>query len=257
MSESFGSLIRGWRHQRRMSQLDLAMIANVSARHISFLETGRANPSRSMVLALAESLGVPRATRNVLLNAAGFAQTYRARDLDDDEMASVREAMDWMLDRHCPYPAMALDRHWRLKRTNAVAATLLEGMALSIGDSLLDALADGGAFAEALLNADEVAHHLARRVRTESAHLGGDPLLDRAASRLSAVPDEGASDTHDAMPAIIPARFRFGDQVLSLFSTIAQFGSTEDIALADLKIELMFPADEGTRAALHSNFVAA
>jgi transcriptional regulator with XRE-family HTH domain len=257
MSESFGSLISSWRQQRRMSQLDLAMTANVSARHISFLETGRANPSRSMVLALSESLGVPRATRNVLLTAAGFAQTYRARDLDEDEMVSVREAMDWMLERHCPYPAVAVDRHWRLKRTNAVAAALLQGMQLGVGDNLLDALLEGGAFAEALLNAGEVAHHLARRIRTESAHLGGDALLDRAATRLSTMSAESSPDAHDAMPAIIPARFRFGDQVLSLFSTIAQFGSTEDIALADLKIELMFPADDSTRAALHANFAAA
>jgi hypothetical protein len=94
-------------------------------------------------------------------------------------------------------------------------------------------------------------------LKTESAHLGGDALLDRAATRLSTMSAESSPDAHDAMPAIIPARFRFGDQVLSLFSTIAQFGSTEDIALADLKIELMFPADDSTRAALHANFAAA
>ena len=124
MADAFGNLIRDWRNQRRMSQLDLALAADVSARHISFLETGRSQPSRGMVLALSESLGVPRATRNVLLNAAGFAQAYRARDLDDEDMAPVREAMDWMLERHAPYPAFAFDRHWRLVRLNSVSTAL-------------------------------------------------------------------------------------------------------------------------------------
>ncbi len=254
MPDTFGSLIRDWRGQRRMSQLDLALSADVSARHISFLETGRARPSRAMVQLLAESLDMPRATRNVLLNAAGFAQSYVARDLEDDEMAAVREAIDWTLTRHCPYPAIAFDRHWRLLRTNAVSEALLAPMNLEVGDSMLEAFVSGGPFAMALENRDEVARHMIVRLRTESAHLGGDEVLDAAAAMLAA--HVGAAEMPDAepMPAVIPARFRAGDSVLSLFSTIAQFGSTEDIALADTKIELMFPADEATRQALVSSF---
>ena len=126
MSESFGALLKSWRGQRRLSQLDLSLAANVSARHISFLETGRARPSKSMVLSLAETLDVPRATRNVLLQAAGFARAYVQRDLAAGEMAYVRAAMDWMLERHNPYPGIAIDRHWNLLEVNACAAALLE-----------------------------------------------------------------------------------------------------------------------------------
>lgn len=250
MPESFGALLKGWRGQRRMSQLDLGLAANVSARHISFLETGRARPSRSMVLQLSESLEVPRATRNVLLNAAGFAQAYRARDLGQDEMAFVRAAMDWTLERHDPYPAIALDRHWRLLRTNRCSTALLEPMQLGEGDSLLNAFIDGGPFAAALENRDEIAHHLVSRLRTESAHLGGDAVLDAAADRIAATLPEVRSPPAGPLPAIIPARYRAAGMMLSFFSTISQFGSTEDIALADVKIEQMFPADEATRQAL-------
>lgn len=252
MSEPFGAMLRNWRGQRRMSQLDLGLAADVSARHISFLETGRARPSQAMVLQLSESLDVPRAIRNSLLNAAGFAQVYVARDLEKEEMTFVREAMDWTLSRHDPYPAIAFDRHWRLLRLNHCAAALLDAMNLSIGDSLLDAFIDGAPFADALDNRDEVARQMVSRLRTESSYLGGDDVLDAAARRIAATLDDAEPIHHESMPAIIPARYRSNGVLLSFFSTISQFGSTEDIALADVKIELMFPADEFTRNALAS-----
>ena len=254
MPETFGSLIKDWRGQRRMSQLDLALAADVSARHISFLETGRSRPSRTMVQTLAESLDIPRATRNALLNAAGFAQSYVARDLEDEDMAAVREAIDWTLTRHCPYPAIAFDRHWRLVRMNAVSEALLAAMDLKVGDSVIEAFLSGGPFVQALENAEEVARHMIVRLRTESAHLGGDATLDAAAAKMAGMVEASGLPEIDPMPAVIPARFRTGDVVLSLFSTIAQFGSTEDIALADTKIELMFPADAATRQALEAMF---
>ena len=137
---------------------------------------------------------------------------------------------------------------------NDVAAALLESMQLAVGDSLLDAFVSGGPFAAALENGDEVARHMIARLRAESAHLGGDPVLDGAAAKLAAMLGERAPGPQESMPAVIPARFRTGDAVLSLFSTIAQFGSTEDIALADLRIELMFPADDATREMLANRF---
>lgn len=250
MPEAFGDLLKNWRSQRRMSQMELGMTANVSPRHVSFLETGRARPSKAMVLRLSESLEVPRATRNTLLNAAGFAPAYTARDLAEADMACVREAMDWTLERHNPYPALAFDRHWRLLRLNACAAALLAPLHIGIGDSLLEAFMDGGALVDAIENRDEVIRHLVVRLRTESAHLGGDAVLDAAAEQFGA--EIGDDDPHadDSMPAVIPARYRVNDRVLSFFSIISQFGATEDIALADVKIELMFPADESTRIAL-------
>ena len=250
MDSNFGALLKDWRGQRRMSQLDLGLSANVSARHISFLETGRARPSRSMVFQLSETLGVPRGARNVLLNAAGFAPAYRSRALDDEDMASVREAVEWTLDRHDPFPAIAVDRHWRIVKANGPSRMLLSGVGLVEGDSLLDAMLNSDVMKSAFANWPEVARHNITRLRTESAHLGGDPILDEAADKLSAEIGDELPEDAGVLPAVIPARYRAGGMTLSFFSTIAQFGTAEDIALADLKIELLFPADEATRTML-------
>ena len=247
MDSTFGGVLKDWRAQRRMSQLDLALAADVSARHISFLETGRAKPSRSMILRLSETLEMPRGARNTLLNAAGFAPAYRTRDLDGDDMAHVRAAVDWTLERHDPFPAMALDRHWVLVRLNKSAAMLFSGLGLTVGDSLLDAFTQSDAVRSSVLNWPEVARHVAARLRTESAHLGGDDVLDKAADALTAAMEENGQEDTGVLPVVIPARYRAGGLSLSLFSTIAQFGTAEDIALADLKVELLFPADEATR----------
>ena len=250
METAFGPVLKDWRTRRRLSQLDLGLAANVSARHISFLETGRAAPSRPMVTQLCETLEVPRSARNAVLNAAGFAPLYRSRDLDEAEMAPVRAAVDWILERHNPFPAMALDRHWTLVKANAASAMLLGAVGLSEGDSLLEALVDTQRMKPVLENWPEVAQHMIARLRIESAHLGGDPVLDDAAQAL--VDDLGPElpNVGGVLPAVIPARYRAGERVLSLFSTLAQFGTAEDVALAELKIEMLFPADDATRDVL-------
>ena len=252
MQNSFGTALRDWRNQRRLSQLDLGLSANVSARHISFLETGRASPSRSMVMNLCETLGVPRSARNTLLSAAGFTPAYRRRELDEADMAHVRAAMEWMLERHDPFPALALDRHWTVARTNRSAGVLLDAAGLKVGDSLLESMTDATRMASVLDNWPEVARHSIERLRTESAHLGGDSVLDDAADALARQLGTALPEPAGVLPAVIPARYRANGVVLSLFSTLAQFGSAEDIALAELKIEMMFPADEQTRAVLMS-----
>jgi transcriptional regulator with XRE-family HTH domain len=249
MPEHFGALLKTWRGQRRLSQLDLGLAANVSARHISFLETGRARPSKSMVLALAETLEVPRASRNVLLQSAGFARAYVQRDLAADEMAYVRQAIDWMLERHDPYPGIALDKHWNLLQANACAANLMSPMGLAAGDSLLDAVLDGP-FAEALENREEILRHMLARLRTEISHLGGDAVLEAAVDKFAAQLPPELPPSAIPMPAVLAARYRVHGMTLAFFSTISAFGSTEDIALADVRIELMFPADAQTRALL-------
>lgn len=249
---TFGSALRDWRAQRRMSQLDLGLTADVSARHISFLETGRAKPSRSMVMHLCETLDVPRPARNTLLNAAGFAQAYRRREPDDADMAPVRAAVDWTLERHDPYPAMALDRHWTIVRANRCASILIGAIGLAEGDSMLEAMLNTDRMSQALENWTEVAHHMVARLRIESNHFGGDKVLDAAAKTLAATIDPLAHGATGPLPAVIPARYRAGDMTLSLFSTLAQFGTAEDIALAELRIELLFPADDQTRQALHA-----
>jgi transcriptional regulator with XRE-family HTH domain len=252
MAQTFGDHLRGWRRQRRLSQLELGLSATVSARHIAFLETGRANPSRGMVLQLADAMQVPRAARNALLKAAGFAEIYRARDMAVAEMAPFRAAVTWTLQRHDPYPAIALDRHWRVVEANVAATALLAAVDVGPGDSLLDALVTP-AMRAACENWPEVMRHLLTRLRTENASLGGDPVLETAIAALTAATTEQPGlELPAELAAVVPTRYRFNGQVLSLFSTIAQFGTAEDIALADLKIELMFPADQTTEDLLWS-----
>lgn len=250
MQNAFGSALKQWRAQRRMSQLDLGLAADVSARHISFLETGRARPSREMVLQLGETLSMPRTARNALLNAAGYATLFRSRPLDSADMTPVLDAVEWTISRHEPYPALVLDRHWNLVMANRPAQAMAAAFGIAPGDSLLDALADPAVAKELFENWPEVARHTLTRLRTESAHLGGDPVLDAAADRIAADPDLGAHEQQGELPPFVPARYRAGGAVLSFMSTIAQFGTAEDIALADLRIELLFPADEATRQAL-------
>ena len=234
-----------------MSQLDLALMASVSARHILFLETGRARPSRSMVVHLSEFLGVPHAARNTLLQAAGFASAYAARPLDDAEMGPVRAAIDWMLERHAPYPGLALDRRWQVVCANAPARAMLAGAgADAAGANLLNLFGDPARLEAMIENWREVAWHIVLRLRTEALHLGGDAELDAAAARLEAVLPKRDVPAGATMPPFIAMRLRAGDRVLSLFSTISHFGSAEDMALADYKLELFFPADDQTAAHL-------
>ena len=246
MDKTFGSLLKDWRNARRMSQLNLGLAANVSARHISFIETGRSKPSRSMVLQLSETLDVPRPQRNALLNAAGYSAAYRKRDLDADDMTHVRAAVEWTLARHDPFPAIAVDRYWAVVSANRSANMLLAGIGVGVGDSMLEAITRSPDVRATIDNWPDVARYMAARLRTESLHLGGDPVLDEAADRLAREAGPLPADAAP-LPAVVPTTYRAGGMVLSFISTLAQFGSAEDIALADLKIELMFPADDATR----------
>lgn len=243
----FPETLKLWRKARRFSQLDLAGEADVSARHISFLETGRAQPSREMIGRLGDALNLPLATRNQMLSHAGFAPRYKGRNWDADEMAPIRAAVDHTLASHAPYPAVALDRFWTILQMNTPAAVLFGGLGIGVGDSFID-LVMSDRLAGFVENWPEVAHHTALRLRTESAAQGGVPQLEAAADKLASV-------KHGRKPApspVVPTIFRAGEMRLSLFSTIAQFGTPEDLALDDLKIELFFPSDEETTAILRA-----
>jgi transcriptional regulator with XRE-family HTH domain len=250
MKRAFAEQLKHWRSVRRMSQLDLGLAANVSARHVSFLETGRAAPSRAMVLQLCETLEVPLPAQNTVLQAAGFAEVFLNRGLNNAELAHVREAVDWTLKQHNPYPAMALDKHWTIIKANAAASMLLNAVGLQDGDSLLTAMQQSQQLRAAIGNWDQVVRHMVSRLRMESVKLGHDPVLREAAENLAKqLGDGGKSELHEST-AVLSTRYVLNGVELSLFSMIAQFGSAEDIALADLKIELMFPADEKTKAFL-------
>ncbi len=203
-----------------------------------------------MVQHLSEYLEVPLSERNALLHAAGFAAAYRSRDLSDDEMAQVRAAIDWTLERHDPFPALAFDRHWTVVRANRSAEIMIGAIGLSEGGSMLSAIVDTERMEAAIANWDEVAQHLIVRLRTESTFVGGDPLLESTADRMVEEQRTRWPARSGSLQAVVPIQFKAQNMVLSLFSTIAQFGTAEDIALADLRIELHFPADEETRQVL-------
>lgn len=231
-----------------MSQLQLALEADVSARHLAFLETGRAKPSRAMVLRLGEALDIPRTDRNLMLDAAGFRPAYGLRSFDSEAMLPVMKAIRHMIRGHAPYPAFVFDRHWTVLDSNDSGRAMLAGFGLAVGDSFIEFLLSSGRGETLVENWGEVAAHLASRFRLESTHLGGDPILDHAATTLGRDPALQTHVTAGDLPPVVPVRFRLDGQVYPMFSTISQFGTAEDIALADLKIEMFFPADDATEA---------
>lgn len=242
----YSSLLKEWRKLRRMSQLDLATEANVSARHISFLETGRSRPSPDMILHLSDVMDVPVDARNQMLQAEGFAARFAKTPFDDAAMAPIRDAVEWTLKQHDPYPGIVLDRVWRIVRLNKAAELLFTPLGIETGQSLL-ALVTSPVMAELVENWPEVAHHTMLRLRSESANAGGLPELDAAAKALAPY----ASIHRDMVPGpTVPAIYRFGEQRVSMFGTVAQFSTVTDVTLDDLKIELFFPSDEASASFL-------
>jgi len=267
-----GSLLRRWRTARRLSQLDLSLEAEVSARHVSFIETGRAKPSREMVLLLASVLDVPLRERNELLQAAGFAPAYRETGLDDPAMAEMREAVRLILRQHEPCPALALDRHWNLVMANGPYARFLrrllggavpevppyEVLAEPRLNTMLPLFDPAGVRAH-IGNWEEVARTLLRRLRREAA-LEGDRRTAEILERLTAFPGVKEllrePDGLGPQALVIPVELRFGGAHLRFFSTITTLGAPQDITLAELRIEAMHPADAETDAALRAMHTA-
>ncbi|MEQ8368284.1 MAG: helix-turn-helix transcriptional regulator [Roseicyclus sp.] len=243
----FANTLRSWRRARRFSQLDLALEAGVSARHISFLETGRARPSADMIGRLSEALHLPMDARNQMLTRAGFAARFKERAWDDAAMAPMRKAVGHMLDGHAPYPGLAVDALWTVLRMNPPAAAMFGPLGVAEGGSLLDLMVSDH-LPVLVENWPEVAHHTARRLRLESAAQGGIKRLDAVADALSRMPAPRAGSAGPVVPTI----YRWGDRRLSLFSTIAQFGTPEDLLLDELRIELFFPMDSETDMALRA-----
>jgi transcriptional regulator with XRE-family HTH domain len=248
---TFGDCLRDWRGRRGMSQLQLALAANVSQRHVSFLESGRAQPSRPMVLGLADAMSVPLAERNNMLNAAGFAPQYRQSSLDDTALQDVRAALDLMLERHMPYPAVLIDRYWNLLDSNASCEMIFGLSAGPAPINILKMISDHPELTERFANWPEVAHHLLMRLQTELNASGGDPKLAELIEGLKEAPVfQAANHGICASHPFIPTRIRFGDKVLSLVSAIAHFGTATDITVSDLRIEFSLPADAETDLAI-------
>lgn len=254
--ESVGGLIREWRTRRRMSQLDLAAEAEISQRHLSFVESGRAAPSREMVLHLAERLDIPLRQRNRLLLAAGFAPSFGERPLDHPSLKPAMAAVEQVLMGHDPNPALAVDRHWNLISANRAIGPFLTDIAdaslLEPPVNVLRLSLHPQGLAPRIVNLGEWRAHLLERLRRQNETFG-DPVLGALESELRAYPG-GLTRTrtvHDEATAIVhPLKIRMADTVLSLISTITVFGTPVDVTLSELAIESFFPADEATRFAL-------
>lgn len=236
-----------------MSQLELADRCEISARHLSFLESGRARPSRDMVLRLCEGLLLPLSAQNALLLTAGFAPAYPASPLQSDALGPFRRVLDEMIARHEPNPALLVDRHWNVRETNATARLLLAELQDSAGElNLARLLVDNERAQGAIANFPEVLHEITARLQLEALEAGGDPVLTHLVAMLERAcmrhPLAGVRTRRPVLPLelnVAGARWRF-------LSVIAHFGTSEDATIRDLRLELLFPADPETREAVKS-----
>ncbi|WP_051073910.1 helix-turn-helix domain-containing protein [Mycobacterium sp. JS623] len=242
--------MRQWRQRRRLSQLDLAIEADVSARHLSFIETGRSAPSRDMVLRLAGVLDVPLREQNQLLLAAGLAPVYRERPLDDPDMGAVRQGVERVLNAYNPFPCVVVDRGWQIVHANAGAAVLLDGVAphlLERPNALRIAVHPEG-MAPRIRNLGQWRHHLVERLRREVS-VSGSAELSELLAEIESYP--GGFEETELGGVAVPLELLTSDgRVLTFLSTVTTFGTALDLTAAELSIEAFLPADEVTAAAL-------
>jgi transcriptional regulator with XRE-family HTH domain len=255
--QPFGDYLRHWRQHRRLSQLDLAQEAEISTRHLSFVETGRSVPSREMVLRLAERLDVPLRERNALLVAAGYAPMYRERRLDDPAFATARQAVELILKSHEPYPAFAVDRHWNLVAANRMVPVMLAGADPSLlqqgqANVLRLSLHPKGV-APRIANLAQWRNHIFERLR-QQIQATGDGTLTALLEELRGYPvPEGAAEVHmegEHLGVVMPFKYRTDQGILNFISTTTIFGTPVDVTLQELAMETFFPADEATAQAL-------
>jgi transcriptional regulator with XRE-family HTH domain len=249
-----GDLLRHWRGARRMSQLTLAVEAATTARYVSFVETGRANPSRDMVIRLATALDVPFRERNALLVAAGYAPRYAEVPLGDAALRHLDAALTAMLAHQEPYPAVIMDRGWNVLRANAGAARLFGGLLhpepMPVPTNVLRLMIGPGPVRDAVLNWEAVVVTLLARVRREA--VGGvlDPATSALLAELSALPEVAAVRQGDPpTEPVLDVRFRFGARDLAFFSLLTTVGTPVDLTSQELRVEEFFPVDDATRKA--------
>lgn len=255
-----GSLLREFRERRRMTQLELALDAGVSARHLSFVETGRSKPGREMLLRVTEQLGVPFRERNQLLLAAGHAPAFPERALEDPELAPVREALELIMRGHEPYPALVVDRYWNVVTANAPMTALAAWIDPALLEPPLNAMRVGlhpRGLASRILNLGEVRAYFVGRLRRQVA-LTGDPELAALLAQVEGYPAPAyerdpageAAAGHIVTPLV---RIAAPDgRELAFFATVATFGTAVEVTTSELSVELAFPADAATAEALRS-----
>lgn len=252
-SAPFAARLRWWRERRRLSQLELAGRADISQRHLSFLELGRASPSREMVLRLAEALDVPLRQQNALMMSAGFAPAWREASYGAPELAQIGRAVDYMLAQQEPFPAVAVDRHWNLLKANKAAVCLVEFFVgpLSAGApvNLADALVSPDVLRPFLENWAQVVRYFIRSVEADAASDGSDAtsaLLERLLAYDGVRDVLNGPAIEDGSAPVLPMRFRKGETARSLFTTIATLGTPCDATAQELRVESFFPADDAS-----------
>ena len=259
----FKTLFRRWRQHRKRSQLELALAADVSQRHVSWLETGRSQPSREMVIRLAEALEIPLRERNALLQAAGFAALYTERRLDEPGMEPVLEAVTHVLRHHDPYPAFAIDRFWNVKMQNASAGRLFA----LLGDPAVAIDAEDGegepnlallslhpqGLRPFIVNWSEIAPPFIRRLRSE-ALASGDAAMHARFERYAALAEPVSEEDWGTAPLspVLPLELDLGGMRLRTFSIITTIGTPQDVTADELRIEAFFPADAATEQVFRS-----
>ena len=260
-ASAFGMLLRDWRQRRRLSQLALALEADISQRHLSFVESGRAQPSRELVLHLAEQLAVPLRDRNKLLLAAGYAPVFNERTLGDPALGTVRGAVERVLQGHEPFPAIAVDRHWTLLAANRVVAPMLGGVSPALVQPPVNVLRlslHPEGLAPRIVNLAQWRSHLLERLRRQ-VEVSADPVLEELLAELRGYPSPQSRERFS--PAIragdmadngvfIPFQIATDDSVLSFISTTTVFGTPVDVTVSELALECFFPADDFTAAHL-------
>lgn len=253
---TFGPLLRDWRQRRRLSQLSLACEADISTRHLSFLESGRATPSRDMVMRLAEQLDVPLRERNRWLLSAGFAPAYEERGLDDAAMRGALQAVDRVLAAHEPFPGLAVDRHWTMLRANRMVAPLLGAASPSLLTPPINvirlSLHPNGLW-PLIVNADEWRAHILARLSRQVRDTGDRQLAMLFDEVKGYVPGPAhAAHVPAGGDVVIPFQLRMPIGTLSFISTTLLFGSPTEVTLSELAVELFFPADIATSEALRA-----
>ncbi|WP_417451092.1 helix-turn-helix domain-containing protein [Kordiimonas sp.] len=261
--QRFGGQLKVWRNRRRLSQLEFSLDAEISQKHLSFIETGRSTPSRDMVIRLTECLDIPLRERNTLLLAAGYAPLYLARELDDPSLKAAREAIDLLLTSHEPYPAIAVDRHWNMVASNAAITPFLsvvrEASLLQPPVNVLRLSLHPGGLAPFISNLGSWKRHLLDRLGHQ-IEVTADPALSELCAELETYPagdgasDDASGDTSgealEYSDVFVPFELDMPSGKLAFFSTITVFGTPVDVTLSEIAIESFFPADAATRSAL-------
>ena len=254
-TQPVGTLLREWRQRRRLTQLDLALDADISPRHLSFVETGRSQPSREMLLHLSDELEIPLRERNALLVSAGFAPMFKERALDDAALAAARKAIDVVLEAQKPFPAFALDRHWNIAASNSALQELYEGVAPELMQRPVNGLRltlHPRGMAPRIANLAEWRAHLLSRLRRQVA-ITGDKILEGLLEEVSSYKNDESDFNHPGnleQSVLVPLKIHTSLGLLSFLSTTTVFGTPVDVTLSELAIEMFFPADAATAQAV-------